>query len=85
MCKTLVHDNSTLTYVTKLACQNTMSVSGRTWRDCINFAQDISMISINVKQVYSEWYDTNNVTENICHCIYHHFFSFIIISVKKCF
>ncbi len=49
MCKALVHDNSTLKYVTKLACQNHMSVSGRNLRDCINFAQDISMISMNVK------------------------------------
>ncbi len=58
MCKALVHDNSTLKYVTKLDCQNRMSVSGRNWCDCLNFAQDISMISMNVKQVYSEWYDT---------------------------
>ncbi len=50
--KALVHDNSTLKYVTKLACQNPMSVSGRNWRDCINFALDISMISMNVKQMY---------------------------------
>ncbi len=37
-----------------------MSVNGRNWRDCINFAQDISM---NVKQVYGKWYDT--VSDNI--------------------
>ncbi len=37
MCKALVHDNSTLKYVTKLAGQNPMSVSGRTLCDCINF------------------------------------------------
>ncbi len=41
MCKALVHDNSTLKYVTKLACQNLMSVSGRNCRDCFNFAQDM--------------------------------------------
>ncbi len=58
MCNALVHDNSTLKYVTKLACQNTMSVSGWNWHDCVNFAQDISIISMNVKQLYSEWYDT---------------------------
>ncbi len=51
MCKALVHDNSTLKYVTKLACRNPMSVSGRNWHDCINVAEDISMISMNVKQV----------------------------------
>ncbi len=58
MFKDLGHDNSTLEYVTNLSCQNPMSVSGTNWRDCINFAQDISMISMNVKQVYGEWYDT---------------------------
>ncbi len=58
MCKTLVHDNSTLKYVTKLACQNPMSMSGRNWLDSIKFAQDISMISMNVNQVYGESYDT---------------------------
>ncbi len=54
MCKALVHDNSTLKYVTKPACRNPMSVRGSNWCDCINFAQDISMISMNVKQVYDE-------------------------------
>ncbi len=65
MCKALVHDNSTLKYVTKLACQNPMSVS---WRDCINFALNISMISMNVKQVYGEWYDTigDNEIDSVC-------------------
>ncbi len=68
MCKAFVHDNSTLKYVTKLNCQNPMSVSGRNWRDCINFAQDISMISMNVKQVYSEKYDTvsDNEIDSVC-------------------
>ncbi len=68
MCKALVHDNSTLKYVAKLACQNPMSVSGRNWRDCINFVQDISMISMNVKQVYGEWYDTvsDNAIDSVC-------------------
>ncbi len=68
MCKALVHDNSTLKYVTKLACRNPMSVSGRNWCDCINFEQDISMISMNVKQVYAEWYDTvsDNEIDSVC-------------------
>ncbi len=68
MCQALVHDNSTLKYVTKLACRNTMSVSGRNWRDCFNFAQDMSMISMNVKQVYGEWYDTvsDNEIDSVC-------------------
>ncbi len=45
-----------------------MSVSGRNWHDCINFAQDISMIGINVKQVYGEWYDTvsDNEIDSVC-------------------
>ncbi len=68
MCKALVHDNSTLKYVTKLACWNLMSVSGRNWCDCFNFARDISMISMNVKQVYGEWYETvsDNEIESVC-------------------
>ncbi len=68
MCKALVHGNTTLKYVTKLACRNPMSVSGRNWRDCINFAQDTIMISMNVKQVYSEWYDTvgDNEIDSVC-------------------
>ncbi len=68
MCRALVHDNSTLKYVTKLACQNHMSVSGRNWCDCSNIAQDISMISMKVKQVYSDWYDTvsDNEIDSVC-------------------
>ncbi len=57
MCKALVHDYSTLMYVTKLVCWNPMSVSGRNWRDCIHFAQYINMINMNVKWMvwYSKW------------------------------
>ncbi len=68
MYKTLVHDNSTQKYVTKLACRNPMYMSRRNWRDCINFAQDISMISTNVKQVYGEWDDTvsENEIDSVC-------------------
>ncbi len=68
ICKALVHDNSTLKFVTKLACWNPMSVSGRNWRDCINFAQDINKISMNVKQVYGESYDTvsDNEIDSVC-------------------
>ncbi len=68
MCKALVHANSTLKYVTKLACRNPMSVSGMNWHDCFNFAQDISMISMNVKQVYCDWYDTvsDNEIDSVC-------------------
>ncbi len=44
-----------------------MSESGRNWRDCFNFAQDIN-ISMNVKQVYDEWYDTvsDNEIDIVC-------------------
>ncbi len=64
-----MHDNSTLKYVTKLACQNPMFVSGRNWCHCRTFAQDISMISMNVKQVYGEWYDTVSDNEIDSACI----------------
>ncbi len=56
-----MHDKSTLKYVTKSACQNPMSVS------CVHFvkfAQYISMISMNMKHVYSEWYDKE--IDNAC-------------------
>ncbi len=45
-----------------------MSVSGRNWCDCIHFAQYISMIGMNVKQVYSEWYDivSDNEIDSVC-------------------
>ncbi len=68
MCNALVHDNSTLKYVTKLACRNPMSVSVTNWRDCINFVQDISMISMKMKQVCDEWYDTvsDNEIDSVC-------------------
>ncbi len=58
MCKALEHDNSTLMYVIKIACQNHMYVSRRNWCDCAHLSKDISMIGMNVKQVYNEWYDT---------------------------
>ncbi len=68
MYKALVHDNSTLKNITKLACRNTMSLSGRNWCDCINFEHNISMFSMNVKQVYVEWYDTvsDNEIDSVC-------------------
>ncbi len=68
MCKASEHGISKLKYVTKLVCQNSMSVSGRNWNDCVNLSKAISMIGMNVKQVYSEWYDTVSYEEsdNIC-------------------
>ncbi len=63
-----MHNESTLKYVTKQACKNPMSVSGRNWHDCIYFAQDIIMISKNVKKVYGEWYDrvSDNEIDSVC-------------------
>ncbi len=63
-----MHDNSTLKYVSKLAFRNPMSVSGRNGRDCINIAQTISKISMNVTQVYGEWYGTvsDNEIDSVC-------------------
>ncbi len=61
-----MHDNSTLKYVTKPACKNPMSVRGRNWCDCINLSQDISMISMNLKQVYGEWYNTVSEIDSVC-------------------
>ncbi len=45
-----------------------MSVSGRSWHDCLNLSKDISMINMNVKQVYSEWCNTvhNEEIDNAC-------------------
>ncbi len=45
-----------------------MSVSGRNRCDRVNFTQDIAMIIMNVKQAYSEWYDTESDKEidNMC-------------------
>ncbi len=64
MWKALEHDSSTL----KLSCQNQMSVSERNLHDCIHIPQDISMISMNVKKAYSDWYDTvsDEEIDNVC-------------------
>ncbi len=45
-------------YSIMLACQNPMPVSGKNWHDCINLSQDLSMIGMNVKQMYNKWNDT---------------------------
>ncbi len=47
-----------------VACLNPMSVGGRNWRDCITIQNEVSMVDMNVKNVYKEeWYDTVSVNE----------------------
>ncbi len=45
-----------------------MTVSRRNAHDCVNLAKDTSIIGMNVKQVYSEWYDTvsDEKIYNVC-------------------
>ncbi len=43
---------------------NPMSVSGRNWRDCVTIQNEVSMVDMNVKNVYKEeWYDSVSVNE----------------------
>ncbi len=64
MCKALEHDNPVVKYVAKVSCLNPMSVSGRNWCDCITIQNEVSMVDVNVKNVYKEeWYDSVSVNE----------------------
>ncbi len=64
MCKTLEHDNPVIKYVAKVCCLNPMSVSARNQLDCVTIQNEVSMIDINVKNVYKdEWYDSVSVNE----------------------
>ncbi len=64
MCKALEHDNPVVKYVATVSCLNPMSVSGRNWRDCVTIQNDVSMVDMNVKNVYKEeWYDSVSVNE----------------------
>ncbi len=64
MCKALEHGNPVVKYVAKVSCLNPMSVSGRNWRDCVTIQNEVSMVDMNVKNVYKEeWYDSVNVNE----------------------
>ncbi len=64
MCKALEHDNYVVKYVTKVSCLNPMSVSWRNWRDCVTIQNEVSMVDMNVKNVYKEeWYDSVSVKE----------------------
>ncbi len=41
-----------------------MSVIGRNWRDCVTIQNEVSMVDMNVKNVYKEeWYDSLSVNE----------------------
>ncbi len=64
MCKTLEHDNPVVKYVAKVSCLNPMYVSGRNWCDCVTIQNEVSMVDMNVKNVYKEeWYDSISVNE----------------------
>ncbi len=47
ICKALDHNIYTLNYVTKLACQNIISVSKRDWCDYVDLSQYIHMFIMN--------------------------------------
>ncbi len=59
MCKALEHDNPVVKYVAKVSCLNPMSVSRRNWGDCVTIQNEVSIVDMNVKNVYKEeWYDS---------------------------
>ncbi len=64
ICKALEHDNPVVKYVAKVSCLNPMYVSGRNWRDCVTIQNKVSMVDMNVTNVYKEeWYDLVSVNE----------------------
>ncbi len=64
MYKALEHDNPVVKYVANVSCLNPMCVSGRNWCDCVTIQNEVSMVDMNVKNVYKgEWYDTESVNE----------------------
>ncbi len=64
MCKALEYDNPVVKYVAKVSCLNPMAVSGRNWRDCVTIQNKVSMVDMNVKNVYKkEWNDSVSVIE----------------------
>ncbi len=54
MCKALEQDNAVVKYVAKVSCLNPMSVSGQSWRDCVTIQNEVSMVDMNVKNIYTE-------------------------------
>ncbi len=64
MFKALEHDNPVVKYVAKVSYLKPMSVSGRNWRDCVTIQNEVSMVDMNVTNVYKEeWYDSVSVNE----------------------
>ncbi len=64
MCKALEHDNPVVKYVAKVSCLNLMFVSGRNWRDCVTIQNELSMVDMNVTNVYKEeWYYSVSMNE----------------------
>ncbi len=54
MCTALEHDNPVVKYVAKVSCLNLTYVSGRNRRDCVTIQNEVGMVDINVKNVYTE-------------------------------
>ncbi len=47
-----------------VSCLNPMSVSGPNWRDCVTIQNEVSMVDMNVKNVYKEeQYDSVSMNE----------------------
>ncbi len=66
MCKALEHGNPVVKYVTKVSCLNTMSVSGRNWHDCVTIHNEVSIVDVNVRNVYKEeWYESVSVLKKV--------------------
>ncbi len=64
MCKALEHDNPVVKYVAKVSCLNPMSISERNWCDWLTIQNEVSMVDMNVKNVFKEeWYDSVSVNE----------------------
>ncbi len=66
ICKALEHDNPVVKYVAKVSCLNPMSVNGRNWHDCVTIQNEVSMVDMNVKNVYKEeWYDSVRLSASV--------------------
>ncbi len=64
MCTALEHDNPVVKYVAKVSCLNPMSAIGRNSCDCVTIQNEVSMVDMNVKNVYKEeWYNSVSVNE----------------------
>ncbi len=64
MCKVLEHDIPVVKYVAKVYCLNPISVSGRNCHDCVTIQNELSLVDMNVKNVYKEeWYYSVRVNE----------------------